>query len=382
MRLWLSAALWMTGTVASGGCSGDDAPAAPGCSGLACAAGSGGTVSGGVGGGGVPGVTAGASAAGARAAGASAAGTPAANGGSPAAGTTAPPPAAGSSGIPGVAGNPAAGSGGSPAAGSGGDAGLKPVVPSSGCGMATPPAGGDKTLDVDGTTREYIVRVPADYDPQKPYRLIFAWHGLGGTAAQIANGFGGGYYGLASRSMNSAILIAGQGLPTMSANGEAGGAGWPNTGGRDVAFVRKLVEWASTSYCIDMSRIFSVGMSYGGIMSNTLGCQMGDVFRAIAPMSGSGPLRFGGGTCVGQVAAWLSHGTMDTVVQFSAGEGSRDHWVMTNHCTAETAPVTPDGCVAYQGCDGGFPVHWCQFEGGHTVPPFAGDAIWQFFSQF
>jgi polyhydroxybutyrate depolymerase len=49
-----------------------------------------------------------------------------------------------------------------------------------------------------------------------------------------------------------------------------------------------MVTWATTNYCIDRSRIFSVGMSYGGIMSNTLGCEMGDVFRALAPMSGSG----------------------------------------------------------------------------------------------
>lgn len=61
-----------------------------------------------------------------------------------------------------------------------------------------------------------------------------------------------------------------------------GGAGWPNTGGRDVAFVEQLVEWATTNYCIDRSRIFSVGMSRGGIISNTLGCQMGDVLRRSA----------------------------------------------------------------------------------------------------
>ena len=40
-------------------------------------------------------------------------------------------------------------------------------------------------------------------------------------------------------------------------------------------------------------------MSYGGIMSNTVGCALGDDFRAIAPMAGSGPR----GNCVGKVAA-------------------------------------------------------------------------------
>jgi poly(3-hydroxybutyrate) depolymerase len=239
---------------------------------------------------------------------------------------------------------------------------------------------GNHMVDVDGTMRAYITRIPMNYDASKPYKLVFAWHGLGGSAMQIAGGFGGGWYGLATRSMDSTIFIAGQGLPTGA--DATGGAGWPNSGGRDVAFVRKLVDWANTNYCIDTSRVFSVGMSYGGIMSNTLGCEMGDVFRAIAPIAGSGPRAFGGRMCTGQVAAWLAHGNMDTVVTFASGQASRDHWVMANHCQATTMPVGPDACVAYDGCDAGHPVHWCEFSGGHTVPQFASEAIWKFFSQF
>jgi poly(3-hydroxybutyrate) depolymerase len=264
---------------------------------------------------------------------------------------------------------------------------MKPVMPSPGCGAAQWPPSGNLSIDVDGTPRDYIVKVPTGYDTNKPYRLIFAWHGLGGTAMQIAaSGFGGGYYGLATRSANSAIFMTGQGLPTSSgtggAGGASGGAGWPNTGGRDVAFVRKLLDWAKTNYCVDQSRIFSVGMSYGGIMSNTLGCELGDSFRAIAPMSGSGPRVFGGKACVGQVAAWMSHGNMDTTVPFTQGQASRDYWLKANHCGAETVPVMPGTCLAYQGCDASYPVHFCEFDGGHTVPPFASEAIWNFFAQF
>ena len=296
-----------------------------------------------------------------------------------------PMPAAGGGAAPMM---PAAGSGMMPAAGGG--APMMPMPPgnppmmSPGCGAMGSPPSGPQTIDVDGTMREYITRIPANYDASKPYKLVFAWHGLGGTAMQIAGGFGGGFYGLATRAMDGVIFVAGQGLPTGGGMGgmATGGAGWPNTGGRDVAFVRKLVEWVTTKYCVDMTRIFSVGMSYGGIMSNTLGCEMGDVFRAIAPMAGSGPRTFGGRMCTGQVAAWLSHGNMDTVVTFASGEGSRNHWVMSNHCTMETQPVGMNGCLAYQGCDEGHPVVWCEFAGGHTVPQFASQSIWEFFSQF
>ena len=259
-----------------------------------------------------------------------------------------------------------------------GDVGNPPVdagppTSSSGCGATTWPANGNFTIDVAGAMRAYIVKIPAAYDTNKPYKLVFAWHGLGGTAQQIAQF---GYYQLESPSAGSAIFVSGQGLETGS------GAGWPNTNGQDVAFVRALVDAMKKSYCIDEKRIFSVGMSYGGIMSNTLGCQMGGIFRAIAPMAGSGPSRFGGNTCTGQVAAWLAHGTQDTVVTFAAGQASRDFWRGANHCSDASVPASPAACVSYEGCDPGFPVHWCQFDGGHTIPSFSGQAIWNFFLQF
>jgi poly(3-hydroxybutyrate) depolymerase len=244
---------------------------------------------------------------------------------------------------------------------------------SSGCGAATWPASGTFNIDISGTMRTYIVKIPTAYDTNKPYKLIFAWHGLGGTAQQIAQF---GYYGLESLSAGSAIFVSGQGLETGS------GAGWPNTNGQDVNFVKALVDWMKSNYCVDQARIFSVGMSYGGIMSNTIGCQLGDIFRAIAPMSGSGPRSFGGSQCVGQVAAWMSHGNQDTTVTFASGQASRDYWVGANHCQTTSAPTTPSPCVAYQGCDPGHPVHWCEFDGGHTIPPFASEAIWNFLSQF
>ena len=271
-------------------------------------------------------------------------------------------------------------SGGSGGVGaSGGAGGTGPG--SSGCGMASPPADGMQTIDVAGMEREFIVAVPDGYDPNKPYKLVFAWHGLGGMASQIAGGFGrGGFYGLESRADGSTIFVAGQGLDTSNAVGS--GPGWDNMGGRDVAFTSAMLEWLRSSYCIDQERIFSVGMSYGGIMSNTVGCALGDDFRAIAPMAGSGPLSFGGGTCTGQVAAWITHGNTDNVVSYASGERSRDHWVGVNNCESTSMPVGSNGCVAYGGCDDGHPVHWCEFDGGHTVPAFASEEVWAFFSQF
>jgi poly(3-hydroxybutyrate) depolymerase len=226
--------------------------------------------------------------------------------------------------------------------------------------------------------REYIVNYPTPYDPNRPYRVLFIHHGRGGNAEQNITR-NGGWYGVGPLSGGSTIFVSPQGL-TSAGTGDAGGqTGWPNTSGQDVAFLRALVEQINNTFCVDRTRIFTTGMSYGGNFSNTLGCQMGDVFRAIVPFSGWGPQ---GTNCVGKIAALITHGTADTTIDIAQGRASRDHWLAANHCTMTTAPYDPSPCVVYQGCDVGYPVGYCEHTGGHILPTFSGPAIWNFISQF
>jgi len=276
----------------------------------------------------------------------------------------------------GSAGSTAAGTGGSSTAGSGGGGG---AAPTSGCGVTTYPPSGDATMMVDGIARDYIVKLPDAYDPATPYRLVFAFHGRTGTAEQIATGFGGGYYGLEQRIGDTTILVSPQGLGTEE---DPADTGWPNSDGRDIAFVRAMIASLSSSYCVDSTRIFTTGMSYGGIMSNTIGCEMSDVFRGLASIAGA---MFGRNGCDGQpIATWMTHGTADETVTYESGEAARDNFLEQNHCDTAIEPVAtePEGCVAYQGCDAGYPVVWCTHDGGHTIPSYSGQAISDFFSQF
>ncbi len=259
----------------------------------------------------------------------------------------------------------------------------------SGCG-ATPPALGPsnpQTIDVTDSTgataaREFYVSVPSDYDPTKPYRLIFAWHYAGGSAATLAGtGFSGGYYGVQPK-LPEAIYVAGQGLE--STPGDATTTGWPNTNGGDIAFLNAMLTWLESNLCVDTTRIMSTGMSYGGIMSDTIGCQMPDVFRAVAVMSGA-LYQFGrGSTCKSHdVAAWITHGTADTTVDISGDETARDQFLADNHCGTTSTAVDPAPCLSYDGCDSGYPVVWCPVDGeGHTIPSFAAAAIATFLGQF
>jgi poly(3-hydroxybutyrate) depolymerase len=268
--------------------------------------------------------------------------------------------------------------------GSGGSGG---ATASSGCGKAAP-ASDRYSMDVSGTMREYILNVPSNYDPSKPYRLVFAWHPLGGSAQQTAGNGNGGYYGLQGASQGQAILVSGEGL---GQNGGTGNRGWWNSGGGDIAFLRAMLDRFKAEMCIDEGRIFHTGFSFGGMMSFAAGCA--GLGRAIAPMAGNSQVT-GCTNGTTPVAVMGFHGVNDSVVAVSGGRTGRDVFVGRNQCMEQTMPTTPnwcDGinqnqqpcsCVSYQGCSAGYPVTWCEFNADHTPAPNSAATIWSFFSQF
>jgi polyhydroxybutyrate depolymerase len=266
------------------------------------------------------------------------------------------------------------GSGGGAGSGNGGGAG---TAPGAGCGVAAGVMTGRASISVGGTMREYILRIPEDYDTNRPYKLIFGFHARGGNATQVAGSGNDDYYGLYDRSAGSAIFVSPEGID----------AGWRNTDDRDVDLVKALIARFDAALCIDHQRIFSVGFSFGGMMSDAVGCAMADVFRAIAPMAGAiqTPEHLYS-ECnqpnMDPIAVWMAHGTSDTVVPIEDGKVALELFLARAGCDAGTMPVAPSPCVAYEGCLPGHPIHFCEWNGGHGVPSFAADAIWDFFDQF
>jgi poly(3-hydroxybutyrate) depolymerase len=270
----------------------------------------------------------------------------------------------------GTGGAPAAGgaattTGGSASSG-GASAGGGASQPTSGCGLSAIESG-EHTVSVDGAERTYLVDVPADYDASTPYPLVFGFHG----ATTSGSAFRGQFYGnLLSAMASEAIVVHADALGDPTA--------WDNEA--DVSFFDAMLDEISAALCIDEGRVFATGHSSGGFFTNALGCERGDVLRGIAPVSGGGPFVFGGAGCTGQVAAWIAHGESDDTVAFSNGEESRDHWAEANGCDPVNAmPSTPAQCVEYAGCDAGFAVRFCAYEGGHEWPSFAPQGMWDFF---
>ncbi|MFJ9907414.1 ricin-type beta-trefoil lectin domain protein [Streptomyces sp. NPDC101152] len=268
------------------------------------------------------------------------------------------------------------------------------VTATAGCGKAPTLTSGTHTIQSGGQTRSYILRVPAGYDSNHPYRLIFGFHWRGGTAGDVdsggTDGYNWSYYGLrrlADNANNSTIFVAPQG----------NGNGWANPGGQDVAFVDAMVSQLEAGLCVDTTQVFSAGFSYGAAMSYALACSRATVFRAVAVYSGANLSGCNGGN---QPIAYMGlHGIRDNVLPIQSGRDLRDTFVRTNGCTPQNPPEPAYGSLThiittYSGCRSGYPVVWAAFDGaGHDPGPIDGStgdgwrtwtsaAVWQFFTQF
>ena len=259
---------------------------------------------------------------------------------------------------------------------------------SAGCGKSAALQNG--TITVRSGDRSYILRAPDNYDGKHPYRLVLAYHWAGGAAADVAEGTGATespFYGLWDLANNSTIFVAPVGL------GSGNNTGWPNTNGDDVAFTDAILAQVEAGLCIDTTRIFATGFSYGAAMSYALGCARPNVFRGVVLYSGADLSGCDGGKK--PVAFFATHGVSDSVLDISRGHMLRDNFVATNGVTAQDAPEPAAGsgqhlCTKYAGGSARYPVEWCAFDGDHTPNPHDGGATsswippeaWAFISQF
>lgn len=280
---------------------------------------------------------------------------------------------AGGSGGDGEASGGADAGGASSGGSSGGDAGSGSDSggtdgSSAGCGRAPALQAGAHELEVGGLIRSFIVDVPSDYSPDRPRPLVFGFHGRDFSAAEFRED---SYGGLPSAAGDAAILVH----PDATDVGA-----WELESQVDIEFFDAMLEVLSAGLCVDETRVFATGHSSGGYFTNVLGCQRGDVLRAIAPVAAGGPIIDGlEPTCRGPLPAWIAHGEDDETVPFSNGQGSLDYWLSRDGCDAESAAsVEPEPCVAYD-CSDGLAVHWCPHAGGHDWPDFAAAGVWGFF---
>jgi polyhydroxybutyrate depolymerase len=239
-----------------------------------------------------------------------------------------------------------------------------------------------KTTDGAGNAREFELLVPASYDSSKPLAVTFVYHGSGGNE-DVAKS-----YGLqnAPGAADASIFVFPRGIPF-----ESYGVGWNDKcSGYDMPLFDHMLDDVSQNFCIDPSRVFATGFSWGGDHVTALACCRGSLVRAIAPASGTDEFTDPSNYCTYQNAPCPNAGS--TAVRFTfdrGGDGpltAQQYQATTElfrglgHCTASsTAGSKP--CVTFEGCSQ--PYVECGYSGlGHALPTGWANDTWQFFASF
>lgn len=159
----------------------------------------------------------------------------------------------------------------------------------------------------------------------------------------------------------------------------------------DVLFLDALLDEAVRTRQVDPSRIFLTGYSSGGFLAQLYACQRSNEVRAIATHEAGAPYnqreRWPNGSpkCPGQsaVATLVTHGREDFSVGFQSGLYSAFYWGQVNGCDVRNAaPTGYPECYAYERCEPGKPVVFCDIPGlGHWVWSEGAAASVRFFQR-
>jgi polyhydroxybutyrate depolymerase len=194
------------------------------------------------------------------------------------------------------------------------------------------------TVTADKVVREFYVVLPPHFDSTHAAPLAFFFHGGGGNALGALKN----YRFADVAGAGGAVVVYPEGL-SHHWNDDRNFFPGPS----DYAFILKMLERLSLRMRLDHRRIFAVGHSNGGMMSNSAACHLPGIFAAIGSMGGPLP-RNGLVNCrtTRPVSVIEIQGVADPVVPYAGGTitGSRGDVLGADSTVAIWAAI--DGCAA------------------------------------
>jgi polyhydroxybutyrate depolymerase len=251
-------------------------------------------------------------------------------------------------------------------------------------------------VTVDDVDRNFMVRLPKGYDPQRHYPVVIVLHGMNQDAFDVErltrfddvadkNGIIAVYpialhgrwnVGVRPTERRPMGMGPGGGGHHHGGGGNpggGGGGGYPGGGGGgypgggrqqdpnrqpdeekrpaaadDIGFFNQMLDQLGTKFSVDSSRIYAAGLSEGGFMSMRLGCALGDRIAAIATVGATMPKTM---ICLPPrpVPLVMINGTSDPVVPYGGGtehnlslttisaEDSAKTWAKIDRCADKPA---------------------------------------------
>jgi len=223
-------------------------------------------------------------------------------------------------------------------------------------------------LKVGGKPRYALVHIPAHWSGTTPVPVVLSFHGLGASATNQRS-----TDGFVSRSDHDNFIVV---YPQAGGNLGALGAAWDLKGTGDLDYVKAMLDDLERRECVDASRVYATGLSYGGAMTDMLACSLSDRIAAVAPVSAYLPKR----ACAPArpVPVLSFHGVEDHLLPYNGAARSGQTpfetwgaaWAKRDGCRGAPAQTQYRATVeqlAYSGCQAPvilYRVH----HNGHTWP--------------
>lgn len=241
------------------------------------------------------------------------------------------------------------------------------------------------SINVNGEKRIFYVTFPENYDKNKPYKLLFANHCMGSEANHMATWVAADrdhlspYYAQKAQDTEGNYIF-------VAPEGNTDGWPWSTGSDKDHRFFSDMLTWLEDNYCIDTTRVFATGFSFGAMFTNSLSWEFQSRIRAVAVYATAIfniYLPKDGADRSHNPIAWMGvHGKRDGTCPYltnERGPGARDGALIeilkNNSAEGKKAEEeTPDEfngwdnghvCYDFKDVDPRFPVKWCSHNGDH-----------------
>lgn len=233
-----------------------------------------------------------------------------------------------------------------------------------------------------GLDREFWLTLPKNYDNTKPHKILFAMACMGSSGEDFSNhapdaDHPSPYYGQQNLDKEGNYIFV-----SPEPNSNSFGP-WRNDD-KDHVFFGDMLTLLEDNYCIDTTRVFVTGFSFGAMFTNSLSWDYQDRIRAVAVYA-TAAYNIYLPQNKGKPIAWMAvHGKNDGTCEYGTDRGAKNlalKTILKNNGKADANGNFTDAsgekleeiqdniaghlCYDFKTVDPRFPVKFCSWNGTH-----------------